>query len=277
MKNTKDPTYEMVREVYMRIVPSQSEIANPFSANKRKRKTSLVPKTPNELPEELSEWTNRHFVDYFAEQYKKYLNGTYKKTYSSDSTFINQIFEFMEANELNRNEWTRKFIDWCFLNKEMVSRKTGSFLLINLKDHLNTFFQQVISKNRESAVAIDIFHELQEMDKNGRTKEIFTVYGIPIAATYFHNHKNVSLKSLQSGLKQLFESYLKGDQEQQGLLMKTVQRSINRSPYLNDFVLLDWREVFPEVVNKFNKEPWYRDVDYTGNPQYKLDKFLTKD
>ena len=134
-----------------------------------------------------------------------------------------------------------------------------------------------ISKNRESAIALDIFHELQEMDKNGRTKEIFTVYGIPIAATYFHYHKNVSLKSLQSGLNQLFESYLKGDQEHQGLLMKTVQRSINRSPYLNDFILLDWREVFPEIVNKFNKEPWYRDVDYTGNPQYKLDKFLTKD
>ena len=53
----------MIMDVYKRDVPLQSEIANPFSANKRQRKKTLVPKTPNGLPEELSTWNNRNFVD----------------------------------------------------------------------------------------------------------------------------------------------------------------------------------------------------------------------
>ena len=57
----------MIMDVYKRNVPLQSEIANPFSANKRQRKKTLVPKAANVLPDDISSWNSKNFVDYFAE------------------------------------------------------------------------------------------------------------------------------------------------------------------------------------------------------------------
>jgi len=105
---------------------------------------------------------------------------------------------------------------------------------------------------------------------------VFITYGIPLAATYFVNHKNISPKNVISGLQQLFSTFANGDNEQKLFVSKVIQRSISRGPYIDGFELLDWRDVFKEVIEPFKSELWYREEDFSGKPQYKLEKFLNE-
>ena len=41
MRKINDPTYDFVRSIYMKNVPLQSELSNPFAANKRQKKNPL--------------------------------------------------------------------------------------------------------------------------------------------------------------------------------------------------------------------------------------------
>jgi len=51
------------------------------------------------------------------------------------------------------------------------------------------------------------------------------------------------------------------------------QKSISRSPYIPEFALLNWRDLF-FLAKKFSKESWWREEDYPGEPRFKYDKFL---
>ena len=79
------------------------------------------------------------------------------------------------------------------------------------------------------------------------------------------------------GLKKLFESLSKGTAEDKILLQTIIQRSISRSPYPAEFSLLDWREHFELLVEKYKIESWWRDEDYPGSPRFDYDKFINND
>lgn len=261
-------------DVYNLGVPLQSEIANPFKPKPRSKKNSLLPKTIQEPDDDFTSWNSRDFVDYFALQYQKIIGGVYKKTYSSDCSHINSIKDFMDSNELDMNEWTKKFIDWCFINKEYISSLSGSFLLSGLNKQLNTYYQQVISVNKQSKPIVDIFDELADMVINGKTKEALTIYGIPIVSTYIQNFKNISDKSLIIGYNKLFKTLSDGDADTQKLLTKIIQRSISRSPYPDEFVMLNWRNEFSGYIEKYKNELWWRNDDYSGSYQYNFNRFI---
>ncbi len=222
----------------------------PFTANKRARKKSLVPKQETTIADDVSSWSTRTFVDYFSEQYKKNIGGYYKKTYSSDCSVINEIFDFMNSNDIDEKIWTKKFIDWCFLNKENILKKCESFILLNLRSFLNIYFQNSIKNKAISNKAIPIYDDFVSMVNDGKSKELFSIYGIPISATFFINKQNIDENSLKQGLSQLISKLMKGNAEEQQLLAKMVQRSINRSPYIEGFKLVDWRNEFPELRQK---------------------------
>lgn len=276
LKAKKDEVYNMVSSIYYEKVPAQSELSNPFSANKRSRKKSLVTKEQKELSEDINDWNSKNFVDYFAREYKTYIGGIYKITYVSDSSVITEIMSFMDDNLLDKNEWTKKFIDWCFVNKESLLQKCGHFLLPNLRQFLNRFYQESVLSSSKNNL-IDIFDEVQDLDKKGRSKEIYSKYGIPIASTYFANSRKIPQSNIKSGLKQLFDSLSNGSIEQKKFLSDIFQKSISRSPYLDDFVLLDWREQFKQHLETYKKEPWYRDEDYPGTPRFAFEKFTSKE
>ena len=271
-----DNTYQMVLDIYRMNVPSQSEIANPFSANKRAKKNSLLPKPVNELPEDVNTWTTRNFVDYFTDLYKKHFDGIYRKTYSSDCTIINEIMDFMDANDLEIKVWTKKYIDWCFLNKDNIIKKSGNFLLITLRAYLNIYFQNSIKNKAKSTNAIPIYEDFLNLAKEGKNMELFSVYGIPIASSYFINIKGLDEEEMTSGITLLIDKLLTGTPVEQAHLSRMVQRSINRSPYIDGFKLIDWRDKFPKLRDKYGNEPWWRDKDYTGDLQYVLDNFVNK-
>ena len=81
MKTVNDPTYDFVKSIYMQHVPLQSELSNPFSANKRHKKRTTLTKA-KEIPTEISEWTPKNFSDYFGAEYKRVFDGVYKITYT---------------------------------------------------------------------------------------------------------------------------------------------------------------------------------------------------
>jgi hypothetical protein len=272
MKSVKDPTYDFVKGIYMQHIPLQTELENPFQANKRQRKKPVA-KVLKEAPEELKDWTAKNFTDYFFNEYKRVFSGVYRVTYTSDNKIINIIADFMEDNQLDKNEWTKKFIDWCFLNKTVIMQRSGHFLLIEFPHYLNRYYQDVIHTN-SSTPLIDIFDEVRTLAKLGRSKELFSKYGIPIVCSYYAHANNISKEDFISGLNQLFETLSKGNAEEKKLISDTFQKSISRSPYLPEFDLLDWREIFIKYTAKYKEETWWRDEDYPGKPRFQFDKFL---
>jgi hypothetical protein len=261
-----------VKGIYMQHVPLQSELVNPFQANKRQRKKPVV-KTLKEAPEDLKDWTAKHFTDYFLNEYKKAFDGVYRVTYTSDNKIINIIADFMEDNKLDKNEWTKKFIDWCFINKTVIMQRSGFFLLMEFPHYLNRYYQDAINTN-STAPLIDIYDEVRNLAKLGRSKELFSKYGIPVVCTYYANTQNISKEDFISGLNQLFLTLSKGNAEEKKLIADTFQKSVSRSPYLPEFDLLDWREIFVKYTAKYKEETWWRDEDYPGNPRFQFDKFL---
>ncbi len=272
MKPVSDPTFEFVKAIYMQHVPLQSELSNPFNANKRQRKKTVPVKT-KDIPEDVALWTPKHFSDYFAQEYKRVFDGAYKITYTSDNKIVNIIMDFMSENNLDKNEWTKKFIDWCFLNKNIVLQRAGHFLLAEFPNLLNRFFQDVIKSN-SSVSLIDIFPEVHLLASEGKSKELFSKYGIPIASTYYAKYKKVSDQDLANGLKNLFLQMSKGNVQEKKLLSDIIQKSISRSPYPSDFKLLDWRNLFQQDIAKFKNEIWWRSDDYPGQPRFKIEMFL---
>jgi hypothetical protein len=272
MKTVNDPTYDFVKGIYMQHVPLQTELSNPFQANKRQRKKPVV-KTLKEAPEELKDWTAKNFTDYFFNEYKRVFNGVYRVTYTSDNKIINIIADFMEDNQLDKNEWTKKFIDWCFINKTVIMQRSGHFLLIEFPHYLNRYYQDVINTN-SSTPLIAIYDEVRSLAKLGRSKELFSKYGIPIVCTYYAHTHNISKEDFVSGLNQLFETLSKGNVAEKKLIADTFQKSISRSPYLPEFDLLDWREIFVKYTAKYKEETWWRDEDYPGKPRFQFDKFI---
>lgn len=268
----QDRTVELIMSIYAQSVPAQSELANPFSANKRRKKPSLITPKEKALPESIADWSSRDFVDYFCDNYFKFLSAKYKKTYTTDCALINEIFDFMTDNNLDKNEYTKKFLDWCFLNSNSFSNTANPMLLMNLRKHLNKFYQDVVIHGSQNSL-IEIYADIKEMDESGRAKEILFKYGIPIACNYFVNTKNVPLDQVISGFSKLFEKLDSGTPDEKKLLMNAVQKSISRSPYIPEFHLLDWRDEF-DILHKFSKESWWKDRDYPGDPRFNYHKFI---
>jgi hypothetical protein len=273
MKTVNDPTYDFVKGIFSQHIPLQSELSNPFNVNKRHKKRTSIVRKGMELPEDLNDWSSRNFSDYFALEYKKAFDGTYKITYTSDNRIINIILEFMIDNGLEKNEWAKKFIDWCYINKTLILQKSGHFLLPETINLLNRFYQDVINTNG-SVSLLDFYPDVKILASDGKSKELFSKYGIPIGCTYYATYKKISDEQLLSGLENLFTQLSTGSVQEKKLLGDIVQKSISRSPYPENFKVLDWREIFSKRISKFKAEPWWRSEDYPGQPRFKVEKFL---
>ena len=86
--------------------------------------------------------------------------------------------------------------------------------------------------------------------------------------------KSIEEKDIISGLQKLFLSLNEGTLEDRKLLESIFQKSISRSPYLDGFIMLEWREIFQDLAAKFKDETWWRDEDYPGSPRFDYDKFI---
>ena len=274
MRKQLDSTVQMVMDIYKKPVPLQSEIANPFSANKRQRKKKISVDSNHELPEDVQDWNTRNFVDFYAEQYFSFFKAIYKKTYASDCTVISEIFTFFEQNNQDKLQRTKEYIEWAFINNTYVTKTSGVFLLTSLRGFMNYFMQEKILNQRDVNRTINVYDDVHKLASQGKTKEVFAKFGIPIAATYFTNKKEINEKDMIAGVKLLIETLTQGDSEQKNMLIEIVNKSIDRSPYPESFKLTNWREKFPVLFEQFNKESWWKDRDYSGKPNFDVERFL---
>jgi hypothetical protein len=274
MRKPLDSTVQMVMDIYKKPVPLQSEIANPFSANKRQRKKKITVDSNHELPEDVQDWNTRNFVDFYAEQYFSFFKAIYKKTYASDCTVISEIFTFFEQNNQDKLQRTKEYIEWAFINNSYVTKTSGVFLLTSLRGFMNYFMQEKILNQRDVNRTINVYDDVHKLASQGKTKEVFAKFGIPIAATYFTNKKEINDKDMIAGIKLLIETLTQGDSEQKNMLIEIVNKSIDRSPYPESFKLINWREKFPVLAEQFNKESWWKDRDYSGKPNFDVERFL---
>ena len=274
MRKQLDSTVQMVMDIYKKPVPLQSEIANPFSANKRQRKKKISVDSNHELPEDVQDWNTRNFVDFYAEQYFSFFKAIYKKTYASDCTVISEIFTFFEQNNQDKLQRTKEYIEWAFINNTYVTKTSGVFLLTSLRGFMNYFMQEKILNQRDVNRTINVYEDVHKLASQGKTKEVFAKFGIPIAATYFTNKKEINDKDMIAGIKLLIETLTQGDSEQKNMLIEIVNKSIDRSPYPESFKLTNWREKFPVLAEQFNKESWWKDRDYSGKPNFDVERFL---
>ena len=287
MKSNKelDPTYQIVSKIMSKPVPLQSELTNPFAANKRKQKLLLNPneKKDNTLPDDVSLWNTKSFVNYFAELYFTQTGGTYKKTYASDNSIFAEIGKFMTSNGLQKQEWTKKFIDWSFQQRELIIKKSGHFLPATIRNYLNHFYQEeVIPKIEEDTIERSYFEstildDIKEADEEGKSSEIYLRFGIPIASTYYLQYRGFKLETVEKGLALFIKSLASGNVESKEKLSQMFQRSIMKSPYPEDFSELDWRVKYKQYCDKYSKENWWREQDYKGKPLSEYNKLLKRD
>ena len=287
MKNKieDDPTYQIVARIMSKPVPKQSELSNPFASNKRRKKILLNPeeKADNTLPDDVLLWSVKSFVDYFADTYKEKTGGYYKKTYSADNSIFTEIGKFFTSNGLQKQEWTKKFIDWCFENQAYIIGKSGYLLPTSIINYLNHFYQQeVMPKVEEDTIDRSYFEsslleEIIQVDKDSKASHLFYRFGIPIATTYFLQVKGIKEETVAKGLDFLLNSLSNGDAEQKNTLSVICERSVMKSPYPQEFNYLDWRERYSKISSQYKKENWWRDNDFKGKPLSEYNKLIKRD
>lgn len=279
MKYKNDRVHNIVTSVLKMDIPQEGQLSNPFKPKRKTDKqTSLDQminrRSPSSLPDSISEWTNKNFVTHFARCYQNYLGGNYKITFTSDLPIIKQIGDFFHSNGLDRNEYTKKLIDWSFENQEHIVRKFGYITLQSVLASINYFYQDQILPKVENGDIVrnsndtSLLKEIEELQKNVKPTELFARFGLPITVTYLCKIRNYEYLKIVSTLHSRFGDEIKpGDVE---LLERIFNSSIINSPYPEGFLAKDWREEFGSLCSMFKTETWWRDNDYKGNY---LDKY----
>ena len=284
-KIEEDQAYAIVNRIMSTPVPLQSELSNPFNSNKRKKKIVLNPedKKDNTLSNDVTLWTVKSFVDYFADCYYKQNNGYYKKTYASDNSIFNEIGKFMSSNGLQKQEWTKRFIDWSFENSQTIIKKSGYFLPTTIKNYLNHFYQEeVMPKVEENSIDRSYFEstileDIKLADEEGKASEIYIRFGIPIASTYFIQIRGFSPEVVQKGIENFLNKLAQGDLSSKEKIGLVLQKSVMKSPYPQEFSFLDWRLKFEKFTKSYAKENWWREKDYSGKPLSEYQRLIKRD
>lgn len=283
MKSAKvkkdDVAAAIIERIMSQPIPAEGQLINPLKAEKRTRKPSQVTMgdlSVDEFDSDVRTWTVRTFVDYFAKKWQKETGGNYKKTYTSDQIVFQDIGKFMASNGLEKREWTKKFVDWCFKRRAEITKRSGHFMPQTIRGYLNQFYQDVVmpmveeNQVERDYVETPILDEIKQADEEGRANEIFLRFGIPLAATYFVVTRGFKESTVEKGLTRMIESLATGTPAERESLGLMFRRSIIRSPYPNWFVFLDWRERYAKQIQAFQDENWWREEDYRGRelPEY---------
>jgi hypothetical protein len=280
MKNRNDAVHKIVTNVMSIEVPPEGQLVNPFKPKRRQSSQvtldeMITKKAPVELPEDVSQWTNKNFVTYFARKYQSYIGGNYKITFTSDLPIIKQIGDFFFSNGLDRNQYTKKLFDWAFDNSEQIIRKYNYLTLVNVFNSVNFFYQDEVLPQVESGDVVrestdtSLLEEINSLQDKVKSTELFARFGIPITVTYLVKIKGYDVSKVISSLNVRFGEKKSSDVE---ILERMFNSSIINSPYPEDFVGLDWRETFQALTSFYKTETWWRDKDYKGNP---LSKYYT--
>ena len=282
MKNKNDAVHKVVMHVMSMDVPPEGQLVNPF---KPKRRTTqqvtldemINKKGPAELPVSTSDWTNKNFVTYFARKYQSFIGGNYKITFASDLPLIKQIGDFFTSNGLDKNEYTKKLFDWAFDNHDQIIRKFNYLTLGSVLNSINYFYQDEVLPKIETGLVVrdtndtSLLKEINDLQDKVKATELFAIFGIPITTTYLVKIKGYELSKVIASLNVRFADKKNADTI---ILERMFNASIINSPYPDEFLALDWRQTFHELIEFYKTESWWRDKDYKGDPLSKYNTLL---
>ena len=189
----------------------------------------------------------------------------------------------MASNGLQKQEWTKKFIDWSFENQDTIVKKSNYFLPTTIKNYLNHFYQEeVMPKVEEDSIERTYFEstileDIKVADEDGKASEIYIRFGIPIASSYFIQIRGISSDIVEKGINNFLSKLAQGDLKAKEKIGLVLQKSIMRSPYPQEFSLLDWRDKFETFAKLHTKENWWRDKDYSGKPLSEYQRLIKRD
>jgi len=283
MKRKTDAVHEIVMSVMSVDVPAEGQLSNPFKPKRKNSKQTsleemLNKRTQSELPEDVKSWTNKNFAIYFARCFQNYFGGNYKITFVSDLPIIKQMQDFFRKNGLEEYEWTKKFIDWSFINNELIIKKYNYFTLNSILNSINYFYQDEILSKVETGEVVrsesdsTLLKEIEDLHGKISSTEIFARFGIPITVTYLCNIKKYEYAKVANALLKRFESNQNNNDIQ--ILERIFNSSIINSPYPESFLCLDWRDLMTNQISYFKTESWWRDSDYKGKYLNKYESLL---
>lgn len=279
-QTTKLTPDDIVKRIMQEPVPAEGQLLHPIKSDAIKKKQEREEKKAINLedaknfkfPFDVNTWTPKIFVDYFASKYSTETGGVYRRVYRSDIMIVQQIGDFLVSNGLERNLWTKKFIDWGFKNREEILKRERHFTLQEVIHQINYFYQrEILPKVEEDEIERDtqdtvLLEEIQKADESGKITEVFIRFGIPVAVTYLVNFRNIDEAKILKATKDRISALFGGSSVERNQLGKIFQSSIIGSPYPPEFLASDWRERFEAYVVPFKKENWWRDDDYKGKP-----------
>jgi hypothetical protein len=283
MKAKKDRVQIIVESVMSEPIPEPGQLINPF---KKQRKSSkqvtlddmLNKRGPQELPENVEEWTGKNFATYFARSYQNTTGGNYKITFTSDLPIIKQIGDFIASNGLPRNQGTKTFIDWAMKNHDRITQKHNYFTLNSVFNSINHFHQEIILTGNDidspDTEGIALIESIKETEIAGNVTEIFAKFGIPITITYLTKIAGLDEDKIYAVLDKRLKTLSIGMNGNNLIMERIFKSSIMSSPYPKGFAALDWRERYNNFASTYYLEAWWRDEDYKGDPQEKYDVLL---
>jgi len=280
MRKKVDGTQEIIDRILSSPVPEEGRLVHPLQGTKRKRSGQV---TVNDIKADkhadIGDWTTKTFVDYFAVKYQDATGGNYRRVYKVDSPSFQEMLKFFGSNGLDRNVWTKKFIDWAFEHRELILRKHNYMTPQTVLRMINFFYQdEVLPKVEVGDVERDttdtsLLQEINQAISEGKDTEVFARFGIPVAVTYLVKVRGFNYDRLVGAVEARLKYLAANDREQ---LEKIVLQSIIGSPYPDTFLMLGWRDKFALLIRSFKTESWWRDTDYKGKPLPKYEAILGK-
>ena len=141
-----DNVKEIINRILTSPIPADGQLLHPIQSQKRKKDGQLtlgdVPTTKER--KKIEDWNPKDFVDYFANKYQEVTGGNYRRVYRADGTAFQEMLRFFGSNGLEKNEWTKKFIDWSFSRRDVIKRKFGYFDPHTILRVINYYYQDEI-------------------------------------------------------------------------------------------------------------------------------------
>jgi hypothetical protein len=122
-----------------------------------------------------------------------------------------------------------------------------------------------------------ILEDIKLADEEGKASEIYIRFGIPIASTYFIQVRGFNSEVVQKGIENFLTKLAKGDLSSKQKIGLVLQKSVMKSPYPQEFSLLDWRSKFDSFTKAYEKENWWREKDYSGKPLTEYQRLIKRD
>lgn len=278
IQNTAD---DIINRILNSPIPQEGHLMHPLQPQKRDKKVGQVTlgDVNSKQKQDTSDWNARDFVDYFANKFQETTGGNYRRVYRADGTAFQEMLRFFNSNGMEKSEWTKKFIDWAFLKRDLIQRRFGYFNPHTILRVINYFYQdEVMPLVEEEQVHrqtsdTSLIDEISEVFTKGHDIEPFTQFGIPIIATYMIHVKKNDKARLIEAVRQRLLILMKNDRAE---AKKVLLKSIINSPYPTSYELLDWRDVYSDITKHFEGESWWRDGDYRGKPLPKYKEIVTE-